>query len=68
MCVHVPVNEKRMKGKIKLEKFWEDTGHLLKNFENVRIFLLGYRNTRVGSTEIEGVVGKYGLEGVNENE
>ncbi len=57
---------KAMKGKMKLEKFWEDLGQLLKKFENVRrVFLLG--DMRVGSTEIGEVVGKYGVEGVNEN-
>ncbi len=67
VCVYAPVNEKGMKGKMKLEKFWEDLGQLLKKFENVRIFVLGNMNARVGSTEIGGVVGKYGVEGVNEN-
>ncbi len=57
-----------MKGKMKLEKFGEDLGQLLKKFGNVRrVFLLGDMNARVGSTEIGGVVGKYGVEGVNEN-
>ncbi len=42
-----------MKGKMKLEKFWEDLGQVLKKFENVRrIFLLGDMNASVGSTEI----------------
>ncbi len=26
VCVYAPVNEKGMKGKMKLEKFWEDLG------------------------------------------
>ncbi len=57
-----------MKGKMKLEKFWEDIGQLLKKFGNVRrVFELVYINVRVGSTEIEGVVGRDGVEGVNEN-
>ncbi len=61
-----PVHETGMKGKMKLEKFWEDLGQLLKKFENVRrVFLLGDMNVRVGSTEIGGVVGRYGVEGVN---
>ncbi len=52
---------------MKLEKFWEDLGQLLKKFENVRrVFLLGDMNARVGSTEM-GVVGKYGVDGVNGN-
>ncbi len=68
VCVYAPVNEKGMKGKMKLEKFWEDLGELLKKFENVRrVFLLGDVNARVGNTEIGVVVGKYGVDGVNEN-
>ncbi len=68
VCVYAPVNEKEMKGKMKLEKFWEDLGQVLKKFENVgRVFLLGDMNARVGSTEIGGVVGKYGVDRVNEN-
>ncbi len=31
------------------------------------VFLLGDMNARVGNTEIAEVVGKYGVEGVNEN-
>ncbi len=66
--VYAPVNEKGMKHKMKLEKFWEDLCQLLKKFENVRrVFLLGDKNARVGSTEIGGVVGKYVVDGVNEN-
>ncbi len=62
-CVYAPVNEKGMKGKMKLEKFWEDLGQLLKKFENVRrVFILGDMNAKVGSTEIGGVVGKYGVQ------
>ncbi len=53
---------------MKLEKSWEDLGQLLKKFENVRrVFLLGDMNARVGSTETGGVVGKYGVDRVNEN-
>ncbi len=58
VCVYAPANEKGMKGKMKLEKFWDDLGQLLKEFENVRrVFVLEYMNARVGSTEIGGVVG-----------
>ncbi len=68
VCVYTPVNEKGMKGKMKLEKFWEDLGQLLKKFENVRrVFLLGDMNMRVGSKDIGGVVGKYGVDGMNGN-
>ncbi len=62
-----PMNEKEMKGKMKLDRFWEDLGQLLKKFENVRrVFLLGDMNARVRSTEIGGVLGKYGVDGVKE--
>ncbi len=68
VCVYAPVNEKGMKGKMKLEEFREDLRQLLKKFENVRrVFLLGDMNMRIGNTEIGGVVGKYDVEGVNEN-
>ncbi len=67
VCVYAPVNERGMKGMMKLEKFWEDLGQLLKKFENVRrVYLLGEMNARVGSTET-GVVGRYGVEEVNKN-
>ncbi len=50
-----------------MEKFWEDFDQLLKKFENVRrVFLFGDMNARIGSTEIGGVVGKYGVEKVHE--
>ncbi len=53
---------------MKLDKFWEGFGQSLKKFENVRrLFLLGDMNARVGSTEIGEVVGKFGVDGVNEN-
>ncbi len=52
-----------------MEKFWEELGQLLKKLGNARrVFLLGDMNTRVGSTEIGGVVGKFSVDGVNENE
>ncbi len=64
ICVYAPVNEKGMKGKMKLEKFWEDLSQVIKKFKSVRrVFLLGDMNARVGNTEIGGVVGKYGVEG-----
>ncbi len=67
VCAYAPVNEKGIKGKMRLEKFWEDLGQLLKKFENVKVFVFGDMNARVGSTEIGGVVGKYVVDGVNEN-
>ncbi len=68
VCVYPPVNEKGVKGKVKLGKFWKELGHLLKKFENVRrVFLLGDTNARVGSTEIRGVLGKFGVDGMNDD-
>ncbi len=68
MHMYAPVCEKGVKSKVKMEKFWEDLGQLLKKFENIRrIFLLGDINARVGGREIGGVVGGYGLKGVDEN-
>ncbi len=53
---------------MKLEKFWEELGQLLKKFETVkRVFLLGDMNARIGSTEIGGVVGKFIVDGMNDN-
>ncbi len=58
MCICTSEGKKTT-GNMKLEKFWEDLGQLLKKLENVRrVFLLGDMNARVGSTEIGGVVGK----------
>ncbi len=46
-----------------MEKFWEELDQVLKKFENVRrVYLLGDMNVRVGSTEIRGVVGKFGVD------
>ncbi len=66
--MYAPVCEKGVKSKAKIEKFWEDLAQLQKKFDNVRrIFLLGDMNAQVGGTETGGVVGGYGVEGVNEN-
>ncbi len=69
VCVYAPVNEKGIKSKIKMEKkFWEGLVQCLKTFEIVRrVFLLGDMKAKVGSTETGGVVGEFGVDGVNEN-
>ncbi len=60
--------KKGIKGKMKLEKFWEELDQCLEKFENVRrVFQLGDMNAKVGSTDIGGVVGKFGVDGVNDN-
>lgn len=53
---------------MKLKTFCEDLSQSLKKFENVRvIFVPGDVNTKLGSTEIRGSVGKCGVYGVNKN-
>ncbi len=36
VCVYAPVNEKGIKGKMEMEKFWEELGQYLNKFVNVR--------------------------------
>ncbi len=68
VCVYAPVNEKGIKGQDEIGKILGGVGQVLKKFENVRrVFLLGDMNVRVGSAEIGGVVGKFGVDGVNES-
>ena len=50
------------------ETFWEMLNECLSGFrENERIILLGDLNAKVGDHEREGVLGRYGVPGMNEN-
>ena len=50
------------------ETFWENLNECISGFrENERIIVLGDMNAKVGDHEREGVIGKYGVPGVNEN-
>lgn len=49
-------------------KLWEDISQCLKSFGIERIFLLQNINTKLGSVEILGQVGKWDVVGINENE
>ena len=52
----------------KRDAFWECFNECINDFnENERIVEIGDMNGRVGSREVYGVVGKYGVPGVNEN-
>ena len=50
------------------EVFWESLNECLSGFgENERVIVMGDMNAKVGDHEREGVTGKYGVPGVNEN-
>ena len=50
------------------EVFWESLNECLSGFrENERIIVMGDMNAKVGDREREGVIGKFGVPGVNEN-
>ena len=50
------------------EGFWDDVDECLQSFgTNVRVVLMGDLNARVGNVAVEGVIGRYGVPGRNEN-
>ena len=50
------------------ESFWSDLGELVGSFENDEIVcVLGDLNARVGDNKVQGVIGEYGVPGVNES-
>lgn len=52
----------------KQNSFWEDLNECISGFnERERITVLGDMNTKVGTIETDGVIGKYNVPGVNEN-
>ena len=58
-------SEKKKEGH---ESFWYDLGELVGSFENDEIVcVLGDLNARVGDTKVEGVIGDYGVPGMNES-
>ncbi len=68
ICIYAPVNVKSGKGREKLREFGDDVNDCVGMFETGRtIVVFGDMNGRVGSSELAGVVAKWGVEGVNEN-
>ena len=60
-------NEKQKK-EVKSERFWTRFNECIGGFEsNVRVIALGDVNAKVGDREREGIVGKFGVPGTNEN-
>ena len=56
------------KDKVERENFWSDLGELVGSFENDEIVcVLGDLNARVGNNKVQGVIGEYGVPGVNES-
>ncbi len=52
-----------------MREFWDEVNDCLRMFEEGRrIVVFGDMNGRVGKNELAGVVGKWGVEGVNEND
>ena len=68
VCVYAPVNVVNGRGREEMRKFWNDVNECLRSFNRgTRIVLIGDMNGRVGSNEIAEVVGKWGVDGINEN-
>ena len=50
------------------DDFWNDLNDCLGNFgNNCNVVIMGDMNARVGAEQIEGVIGRYGVPGRNEN-
>ena len=68
VCVYAPVNMKTTKGKSEMRVFWKELNECLKKFESERkVFVMGDLNAKVGCEEVDDIVGKWGVPGVNEN-
>ncbi len=68
VSVYAPVNVKNGKGREKMREFWDEVNDCLGMFEEWRrIVVFGDMNGWVGSSEMAGVVGKWGVDGMNEN-
>ncbi len=68
VCVHTPANVSNGGGREEMRKFWNDVNEYWRCFKRgSRIVLIGDTNGRVGCNEIAGVVGKWGVDGINGN-
>ncbi len=59
--------ENLKKGRENMREFWDEVNDCLGMFEEGRIIVFGNMKGRVGSRELAGVVGKWGVDGANEN-
>merc|ERR1712002_1318635 len=58
----------KIQGVAEREEFWNDLGLLLESFASDEIvFVLGDLNARVGDGKIQGVIGDFGVPGLNES-
>ena len=65
ICVYGPEMENSAN---KRESFWENLNECIAGFgEDEKIIVLGDMDARVGDREREGVIGKFGVPGINEN-
>lgn len=68
MCVYAPVNQETGKGAEENRKFWNKVNKCIRERQEcTQVILVGDMNGRVGNEEIEGIVGKWGVEGRNMN-
>jgi hypothetical protein len=50
------------------ERFWQELSECLDGFSaNEQVIVMGDLNARVGDREVDGVIGKYGVSGMNES-
>lgn len=63
VCIHLKSGRQRDK-----IKFWNDVAECLRKIgRGRRVVLIGDMNERIGISEMEGVVGKWGVGGINKN-
>ncbi|KAK4327054.1 hypothetical protein Pmani_002500 [Petrolisthes manimaculis] len=68
VCAYAPVNAQTKVGKEKMREFWNDLIDCLRIFESGRrIVMIGDMNGKVGNEKRGSVVGKWGVNGINEN-
>lgn len=68
ISAYAPVNVENVRGRKEMDEFWCDLNECVQELQKSgKVVLLGDMNAKVGSTEIERIVGKWGVDGVNDN-
>ncbi|CAL4067741.1 unnamed protein product [Meganyctiphanes norvegica] len=68
VSVYAPVNSSGIQGKFEMEAFWRKLDLCISSFDrDVKIIILGDMNAKVGNVPKDGLVGKYGVQGVDKN-